>query len=487
MTMLNTSNLKVKDLRFINDIKSMAVIGASKKRNFFFLRNHAENFKGKLYAVNPEVKEIPGFDKNNIYPSLKEIPGDVDFVFIAVPPSKILEVMDECSEKGVKLATVFTAEFSDSGTEEGLELEKELLKRAQNKVRILGPNGLGLYYPKLGIAWRSHFPAKSGTINFIAQSGGICNLVIYSANVLGINFSKVFSFGNGADVDFIDILYFMINDPETNIILCYLEGIKSERGEALKKVFEYNNRKNKKPIVIVRGGKTKTGSVAAKTHTASISGENHIWKAIFEQYNIIEVNSIEQLLATAVLIENYGIFETKNLAVLSSSGGYGVILVDLIEKLGIKIPPFSPNIQKQISSNFFTLGTSSKNPLDVSAQVFSGESVYKIMDLALSDENIDGLIVDLPSFYFNSDYSFRITIDHSYEDKIIEALTLGHKYKKPLIPIIKRINCPEDRDRLFRKLTNKKVPIFEDPIEFIPLLPKISQYTRKKNLYRKNK
>ena len=79
--MLNTSNLKVKDLRFINDIKSMAVIGASKKRNFFFLRNHAENFKGKLYAVNPEVKEIPGFDKNNIYPSLKEIPGDVDFVW----------------------------------------------------------------------------------------------------------------------------------------------------------------------------------------------------------------------------------------------------------------------------------------------------------------------------------------------------------------------------------------------------------------------
>ena len=479
MTTLNTSNLNVKDLNFINDIKSMAVIGASKKRNFFFLRNHAENFKGKLYAVNPEVKEIPGFDKNNIYPSLKEIPGDVDFVFIAVPPSKILDVMDDCAEKGVKLATVFTAEFSDSGTDEGIELEKELLKKARDKVRILGPNGLGLYYPKLGIAWRSHFPVKSGRISFIAQSGGICNLVIYGADVLGMNFSKVFSFGNGTDVDLVDILYFMINDPETDIILCYLEGVKSERGEDLKKVFEYNMKKNKKPIIIVRGGKTKTGSVAAKTHTASISGKNQIWKAIFEQYNIIEVDSIEQLLATAYLIYYYGIFELKNLAILSSSGGYGVILTDLIEKTGINVPPFSPDIQKQITTNFFTLGTSPKNPLDVSAQVFSSKSVYNILDLALTDTNIDGAIVDLPSFYFNKDHSYRITFDPSYEDYMIDALTLGHKHHKPLIPIIKRIQCPEDRDRLFKKSIQRNVPVFEDPVEFIPLLSKISRYTRK--------
>ena len=482
MTTLDTSNLNIKDLSFINDIKSMAVIGTSKKRNFFFLRNHAENFKGELYAVNPVVKEIPGFDNNNIYPSLSDIPGEVDFVFIAVPPSKILEVMDDCVEKGVKLATIFTAEFSDSGTQEGLELEKELLRRSKNKVRMLGPNGLGLYYPKLGIAWRSHFPSKSGSISFIAQSGGICNLIIYGADVLGMNLSKVFSFGNGTDIDLVDILYFMLNDPETDIILCYLEGIKSERGEALRKVFEFNNKNSKKLIIIVRGGKTKTGSIAAKTHTASISGENHIWKAIFEQYNIIEVNSIEQLLATAYLIEYYGLFELNNLAILSASGGYGVILTDLIEKAGMTVPPFSPEIQKQITSNFFALGTSPKNPLDVSAQVFSSNSVYKIIDLALSDKNIDGLIIDLPSFYFNSDHSYRIHFDPSYEDYMIEALTMGHKHKKPLIPIIKRIHCPEDRDRLFRKSMERRVPVFENPIEFIPLLPKISRYTRKKKM-----
>ncbi len=486
MTTLDTMNLNLKDLSFINDIKSMAVVGTSKKRNFFFFRNHAENFKGKLYAVNPAIEEIPGFDKEIIYSSLKDIPGDVDFVYIAVPSSKILKVMDDCVEKGVKLATVFTAEFSDSGTEEGAELERELLKRAKNKVRILGPNGLGLYYPKLGIAWRSRFPAKSGNLCFIAQSGGICNLVIYGADVLGMNFSKVFSFGNGTDVDLVDILYFMINDPETDIILCYLEGIKAERGEILRKVFEFNNRYNKKPIIIVRGGQTKTGSIAAKTHTASISGENHIWKAIFDQYNIIEVNSIEQLLATAYLIKYYGLFELNNLAVLSASGGYGVILTDMIEKAGMNVPSFSHDIQKQIASNFFTNGTSPKNPLDVSAQVFSSKSVYKILDLSLADKKIDGVIVDLPSFYFNSDHTYRITFDPSYEENMIESLTLGHKHHKPLIPIIKRIHCSEDRDRLFKKATEKDVPVFEDPVEFISLLPKISQYTRKKKLIEKS-
>ena len=475
MTHFEPSDMNVKDISFINDIESMAVIGTSEKRGFFFLKNHQENFKGKLYAVNPAIKEIPEFDKNFIYPSLRDIPDKVDFVFIAVPPSKILQVMDECVEKGVKLASVFTAEFSDSGTKEGLELEKELLRRAKNKVRLLGPNGLGLYYPKLGIAWRPRFSAESGDISFIAQSGGLCNLVIYGANQLGMHFSKVFSFGNGADLDFVDLLYFLSNDPETKIILCYIEGIKKVRGNELKKVLK----QNKKPIAIVRGGQTETGSIAAKTHTATISGENKIWSAVFEQFNIIEIDSIEQIISLAYLIKSYGLFELINLALLSSSGGYGVILADLIEKEGMNVPPFSPDIQKQITSHFYALGTSSKNPLDVSAQVFNSGAIYEIIELVLKDKKIDGLIVDLPSYYFNSDFSFRINLDPSYEKKMIEALTLGYKYNKPLIPIIKRINCPEDWDRLFKKLSKNSVPVFRDPFEFLPLLSKISNYKRK--------
>ncbi|MFX1591357.1 MAG: hypothetical protein ACFFCL_01570, partial [Promethearchaeota archaeon] len=413
------------------------------------------------------------FNKNNIYSSLEEIPGDVDFAFIAVPPPQVLSTIDACVKKKVKLVTVFTSEFSDSGTDEGIRLEKELLKRAQNKVRILGPNGMGLFYPKLGIAWRPEFPTTQGNIGFIAQSGGICNIAIYGAKTLGINFSKVFSFGNGADLDFVDLLFFLSNDPETDIILCYIEGIKEGRIEDLKKVLE----QNKKPIIALKGGQSETGSIAAKTHTASISGDNRLWKALFRQFNIIDVESLEQLLYTARLIDCYGIFKMDNLAVFSISGGYGVILVDLLEKARLKVPPFSSEIQNKLNSKFFMPGTSPKNPLDLAAQFFFGNAVYEIIDIALSDKKIDGLILDMPSFYLTP--IFKSRNNHNFKSNMIESLSLGHKHNKPLIPIIQRLNKPKERETISKSLIDKKVPVFGDPLEVIPLLPKISNYKKR--------
>ncbi|MFX1326529.1 MAG: CoA-binding protein [Promethearchaeota archaeon] len=473
MSKIDSHRLRVKDISFINNIKSIAVIGPSKKREYYFLKNHAEYFQGPVYAVHPTIKEIPNFDAKNIFPTIKEIPGKVDFAFIAVPPNQILDVIDDCVKKGVKLVTVFTSEFSDSGTEEGIKLEEELIHRAKNKVRILGPNGMGLFYPKLGIAWRPQFPTTPGNVGFIAQSGGICNIAIYGTYEFGINFSKVFSFGNGADIDFVDLLFFLSNDPETDIILCYIEGIKEGRIDDLKRILE----QNEKPIIALKGGQSKTGSIAAKTHTASIAGDNKLWKALFKQYNIIEVDTLEQLLYTARLIDNYGLFELNNLAVFSISGGYGVILVDLIEKAGIKIPPFSPEVQEQLNSKFFMPGTSPKNPLDLAAQFFFSEVVFDIIDLALSDKKIDGLVLDMPSFYLKPVFSSRAK--DSFESNMIESLCLGHKHNKPLIPIIQRLISPDDREAIIKKLSQKKVPVFGDPLEFIPLLSKISNYKRR--------
>ncbi len=476
MSNMGSRELKIKDLSFINNIKSIAVVGPSKKREYFFLKNHALYFKGPIYAVHPKVEDIPNFNKNYIFPTVEDIPGEVDFAFIAVPPSQVLKTIDSCVRKKVKLVTVFTSEFSDSGTEEGIALEKELLERAQNRLRILGPNGMGLFYPKKGIAWRPQFPTIPGNIGFIAQSGGICNIAIYGANAIGINFSKVFSFGNGADLDFVDLIYFLSNDQETDIILCYLEGINEGRIEFLKSVLN----QNKKPIIFLKGGKSKTGSIAAKTHTASISGDNQLWDAFFKQFNIIQVDSLEQLLHTARLIDCYGIFNLKNMAVFSISGGYGVVLVDLIEKIGINVPPFSSKIQEKLDEKLLLPGTSSKNPLDLAAQFFMENAVYETIELALSDDNIDGLILDLPSFYLTT--VFKTQDNKTFETNIIEALTLAHKFKKPIIPIIQRLNRSEERDRISKSLIENNIPVFGDPLEVIPLLPKISNYKRREDL-----
>jgi len=470
-------DLSVKDLSFINKIKSMAVIGTSAKRNFFFLKNHQESFKGPLYAINPTVKEIPEFPKENIYKSIKDVPEDVDFAFIAVPAKQVLSVIDECIEKGVKLVSIFSAEFSDAGTKEGIELERELLTRANNKIRILGPNGMGLFYPKLGIAWRGFFPNTQGNIGLIAQSGGMCNIAIYTSIELGINFSKVFSFGNGADLDFVDLFYFLSNDPETEVILLYIEGIKQNRFDALKKLL----RQNTKPVIALKGGKSPSGSKAVKTHTASIAGNSKIWSTLFKQYNVIEVESLEQLLYTAQIIDFYGMNEFKNVAVFSISGGYGVVLVDLIEKHGMIVSPFSDEIQQKLDEQFFINGTSSKNPLDVAAQMFHSRTLIDIVDLALSDKRIDTLIMDMPSWYFN--HKYYITRDTHFNENIETVFKLGLKHHKPLIPIIQRAHCPEESHRMAKKLVKSKIAVFENPLDFIPLLSKISYMKKRMQNY----
>jgi len=464
----------MKDLSFINEIKSMAVIGTSEKRNFFFLRNHYQTFKGPVYAINPSVRQIPNFPQENIYASIKDVPGDVDFAFITVPNSRVLNVIDDCVEKGVRLVSIFTAEFSDAGTEEGIELERELLRRANNKLRILGPNGMGLFYPKVGIQWRDKFPTEAGNVGFVAQSGGICNIAIYTAKEMGFHFSKVFSFGNGADLDVIDLISFLEEDPETNIILCYLEGVKKGRGKLLRKVFANTT----KPIAILKGGRSNKGAIAAKTHTASISGNLRIWESIFNQTNIMEVNSLEQLLNLANLIDCYGLKKLENAAVFSISGGYGVVLVDLLQQVGINIPDFSPEVQEMLEKQFFIKGTSSKNPIDVAAQLFQGDSIQKIIEIALNDEKVDFLLMDLPSYYFDPQYFF--SPDTNFRKMMIETLCLGQKYGKPLIPILQRTHTPDVRREIAQILAKVKVPIFGDPLEVIPLLPIISRYARKR-------
>jgi acyl-CoA synthetase (NDP forming) len=473
MENVENNDVVVKDASFINDIKSIAVIGPSKKRDYYFLRNHQYLFKGNVYAVHPNAEEIPDFPKDKIYSSILDIPEAIDFAFIAIPAKLVLEVMDECVEKGVKLVTVFTSEFSDAGTEKGVELEKELVRRAKNKVRILGPNGLGLFYPKVGIAWRPGFPSVAGNVGLIAQSGGICNIAIYSSLELGIYFSKVFSFGNGADLDFVDLLSFLISDPETEIILCYLEGIKKGRVDTLKAILKNNT----KPIVVLKGGQSETGAIAAKTHTASISGDNKIWKNFFRQYNIIEVDSLEQLLHTARLIDCHGGFKVQNLAVISISGGYGVVLADLIEKSGMQVPPFSLNIQSEISKRFFMAGTSPNNPLDFAAQFFAINIVKEVIDIVLSDKIIDGLIIDLPGFYL--ELPSRIKDSEEFLNLILESLSLGHKHNKPLILIMQHLTRQKNINDFLTKIKENKITIFGDPQEFLPLLPRISKFNQK--------
>lgn len=469
---------EIKDISFLSEIQNIAIIGVSKSRNYFFLKAHQENFNGKIFAINPKIKIIPGFDdgtQGKIFPSIKDIPEPIDFAFIAVAKEQILKVIDDCVEKGVKLVSIFTSEFSDSGTEEGIQLEKELIKHAKNKVKILGPNGMGLYYPKKGIAWRLGFPSIPGRIGLICQSGGLANLAIFMAKELGLTFSKVFSFGNGADLDFVDLLAYLSKDNETDHIIIYLEGIKEGRGKVLRKVLE----KNKKPIILLKGGVSNTGQIAAKTHTAALTGKNEVWDALFKQFGVIQVETLTELLSGALILDYYGTFKAKNFVIVSISGGYGVMLTDLVEKYGLNVPKFNDDIQKKIDKLFYMRGTSPRNPIDFAAQFYDMETLTEIFELALSDKKIDAMIFDIPALYFDPRFRFLKYIN--WEENLLNALSTGQKYHKPIFIIIQRVDFPEIRYDTIKKLRIKKIPVFGQPKEFLPFLQELNKNFNKGN------
>ena len=234
-------------------------------------------------------------------------------------------------------------------------------------------------------------------------------------------------------------------------------------------------RNNKKPIIFLKGGKSEVGSLAAKTHTASISGNDTIWRSFLKQNNIIEVESLEQLLNTARLIDCYGASIIENLAVLSISGGYGVVLTDLLEKQGLKIPSFSQDTQKKLKEKFFMVGTSSNNPLDLAAQFFAIHLVYEIVELVLSDDKIHGLVLDLPGFYISIPPRHRDK-NGAFQTQVLNILKLAHKHKKPIILLLQHLTRSEKINDFTNQVKENNIPLFGDPMEFIPLLHKISEY-----------
>ena len=278
---------KMEELEEIFNPKSVAVVGASSSMKFgsFFLNSlKGFGFEGDLYPVNPKESEIMGLKS---YPSVKEIPGDVDLVGISVPAKYVPGVMMDCKEKGVKAVEIFSSGFSELN-EDGIALDEELVSIARDgSFRIIGPNCFGIYCPssKLTLLPGYDFSKESGPVAFIGQSGGYSADLCVRAKGWGINFSKVISYGNASDLNETDFMEYFLNDPETKIITAYIEGIKDKRFvEVLRDVTK------EKPVIIWKGGLTKSGARAVSSHTGSLGGQENLWKAVFRQTGAIQPN-----------------------------------------------------------------------------------------------------------------------------------------------------------------------------------------------------
>ncbi|UCB43770.1 MAG: CoA-binding protein [Dehalococcoidales bacterium] len=376
--------------------RSIAVVGASDegRGSQFFGALVEFGFKGILYPVNPKYSEVM---KIKAYPTVKDIPDPVDFVISAAPAPQVPQIMRDCAQKGVKGIHLFTARFSETGREDAIELEKEILRIAkEGGVRIIGPNCLGVYYPKMGMAFQPQFPKESGSIALASQSGQASGEIINKTTQRGAYFNKAVSYGNAIDFNECDFLEHFGDDPEIKIVMMYIEGLKngSRFFSILREVTKT------KPVVIIKGGRGQAGTRATASHTASLAGATEVWNTMISQSGAVSVSSIDELVDVAISFHYLPPITGRRAGVAAGAGGATVLAADQCEEAGLDVAPLPQEIREELRSQGVQIWDWISNPADFSINMgdenFGPAELLKMMamhpdfDLIIASINIPG-------------------------------------------------------------------------------------------------
>jgi len=371
--------------------KSVAVLGASDtpgKVGYDVLKNLIQSgFKGKIYPINPKSSEIQGV---KTYPTLLAINADIDLLLYIIPPQFILSTLDDCKMKHIDSVVAISAGFKETGTA-GAKIEREMLKKAKAlNIRILGPNCLGLINTssRLNATFAPGMPAD-GNIAFFSQSGALCIAILDWALGEGVGFSKFISLGNKSDLGEIDFMRYLADDDSTKVILGYLEGIDDGRRfmEVAREVSK------KKPVIITKSGGTSAGAKAASSHTGSLAGSERSIQAAFHQSGIIRADTVSDLFNYALAFAFQPISQGSRIAILTNSGGPGIMAADAIEHNNLHLASFSKETQDTLRSFLPTIA-SIYNPVDIIGDA-RAERYHKSLELILNDPNVDGVLVIL--------------------------------------------------------------------------------------------
>ena len=370
---------------------SVAVVGASLNpvsggyQFTRFLIDHG--FQGRLYPVNPTLRELFGL---RVYPGLTEIPeSSVDYVISCIPAEGVLSLLDDCGKKNVKLVHLFTARLKETGREKETKLQNEILEKArQLGIRILGPNCMGIYYPKLGLSFNYELPTEGGAVGGFFQSGGGAGEFVRYAALRGVRFSKVISYGNAADIDEVELLNYFASDSETKIITSYIEGVRDGR----KFVESLALAAKKKPVVILKGGRGRAGAKLALSHTASLAGSINVWKAVLKQYGAIMVSNFQELIDQVVAFTFLPPITGKRVIIAGGGGGKSMVSADVWEEEGFELPELSAGFRRKLKEKAPKLWDWIRNPIDFS--LFQGGLMADVnLSEWLSDEEEYNLFV----------------------------------------------------------------------------------------------
>lgn len=379
------------DLDFLFHPDSIALVGITTAQPEHWTRAFLESliefkFDRPFYLVNPKGGEIGG---HKVYTSLKDVPGNVEYVIGLVNAQVAPRLVEECAEKGVRAIHFCTAGFSETGEEERIRLESEVAEAARRRgIRIIGPNCMGVYCPQSHMSFSPAFPKESGPVGVVSQSGGNSIYLVRQAALRGVRFSKLVSYGNACDINENDLLEYFAHDPDTRVIAVYIEGIRD--GKRFRRALE--GAAKEKPVILLKGGITEGGARAVASHTASLAGSRVIWDALCRQLGIIRVGTIEEMIDVLVTLLFLPLPRGRNALLFGSGGGASVLITDEFENRGLRVPAIPPEIVAQIREFTPIAGNILRNPVDYSQAITNTESVTRTFDILSNWDGVDFLV-----------------------------------------------------------------------------------------------
>jgi acetate---CoA ligase (ADP-forming) len=374
--------------------RSVAILGASDDANRISgrpVRYLLEGgFEGEIYPVNPNRETVQGL---KAYPNLAATPGVPDVALLAVPAALTEQAVRDCVAKGVRAAVIFSAGYAESG-DDGVLIQKNITEIARaGGLRLLGPNCLGVFNPQIGFfgtftqSLDREMPS-AGPLGIISQSGAYGSHIAYLARQRGIGINYWITTGNEADIDVAESLEWMAGQPDIKVIMAYVEGVRD--GDRFRRALELA-RINRKPIVMMKVGRSEVGAKAASSHTASLAGSDAIYDAIFKQYGVHRAATTEEQINIAYACAR-GVFPRGNkLGVVTLSGGAGVLISDAAERYGLDVAPMPAAAQKTLKE--LLPFASVENPVDTTAQALNDMNLLaKNMEVILDQGGYDSLI-----------------------------------------------------------------------------------------------
>ena len=409
--------------------ESVAIIGASKdetKRGYQAIKIlQDEQYDGRIYPVNPKEKSILGLP---CYSSVLDIPEKIDLALVTTPAHTLKKILEECAEKGAAGAVVIAGGFGELG-EEGKRFEREIAEVARSKgIRIIGPNTSGMISVAKGLNLVGLQNVPPGNIALLTQSGNIALTLITEAGLKSqMGFNYYVGVGNEADIRFHEYLEYFTEDPYTDAILMYVEGLREGR-----KFLQQASRTSQvKPIVLFKSGKSATGSKSAGSHTGALAGISEVASSAFKRAGIVTVEHSDEMFPIAESLASLPLLEEPSIAILADGGGHATIAADYLTELGIKIPELQEETRDRLDA-LLPPNASLANPIDVAGGTDQNPAIFAdCAEILLEDENIHGLLV--VGLFGGYGIRFAKKLAFKEEDAAHRMGKLVRKQQKPIV------------------------------------------------------